>query len=114
MSWTYRSPFGFPAYFAETLRKAAANLHQPQLLHSGTSTGCDGVAEEFRYYRWCLRQKPEVLPALTTIVETFKLRTSRTVSETSAALYLTATPTALSDLTTLNPHLSGIVTEACQ
>ncbi len=114
MAWTYRSPFSFPAYFPETLRRAVANLHKPELLYSGTSIGCDGVAEDFRYYRWCLREKPEVMPMMTAIVTNYKLRTSRTKFRSQALLYLTATPTAMSDLVTLNPHLERIVSEACQ
>ena len=115
MAWKYRSPFSFPARYPEALREAVAKLEVPILLHSGTLQSAYDEAEQFRYCRWCLRKKPEVLYSLANLDLTYNIRTSvQALDRGRGLLYLSAKPTALSDLSSLNPHLDRIIADACQ
>lgn len=114
MAWKYKSPHGFPARYPEAMRQAAAKPSTPILLFSGDYESAQVDAEKFRHYRWCLRQKPLAMAAISSIELTYAIRTSCDRHGSEGLLYLTLTPSVLSDLSTLNPHLAGIVAEACQ
>lgn len=111
MTWRYKAPQGFPARFPDSLRKAAAQLGKPILLYSGSYESAMNDAEQFRFFRWCLRKKPQAALALAKLSEAYTFRTS---CDPRGLLYLTANENTISDLITLNPHIAGIVLEACQ
>ena len=114
MAWTYRSPLSFPARYPAALRKAVANLSEPVLLHSGTPEDVSSDAENFRHYRWCLRQRPDVDKILGSYLELYQFRTSIEHYPETGLLYLVAKPSKLSVLADLNPHLEDIILSECQ
>lgn len=120
MTWHVRSPQSFPAHFPRILAEAIRFENRSILFGSYKSHGeANAVAAHFRHFRWCLRQQPGVMPRLSALESTYQFRLSRTHEEAIVAdqakwivLYLTATPTKLSQFVNLNPHLSEIISEA--
>ena len=110
MPWSYRSPSIFPARFPQAIRAAAAKPSTPILLHSGDPATLASDAENFRYYRWCVRQRPDYDRALASMLSAFTFRVSTEAPGFSPLhlLYVTAKPAKLSELATLNPHLSEL------
>jgi len=108
MSWRYKDPKTFPAYFAETMRKAAASPHEPQLFQSSTTSDLSDLIDLFRRFRWCIRQRPENDRTLSRLELTLDFRLSRDTAPGGTLLYLTARPTKVSELLDLNPELANL------
>ena len=123
MPWSYKSPLTFPARYPTALRSAVANFQTPVLLHSGPPGEITSEAERFRYYRWCLRENPDVDRTLAHYLSIYQFRTSIDAEhfwtgsgyEQQQLLYLTAKPGKFTELSDLNPHLQDIFLSAdCQ
>jgi hypothetical protein len=115
MSWTYRDIQTFPALYGNTMLLAAAHLGEPVLFNSFNSfKQAEAETARFRHYRWCLRQHPEVNPHLSSLEERYQFRFSNDCYGGIVGVYLKATPTQLSTLIDLNPHLAPVIAEACQ
>lgn len=118
MPWAYRSPLTFPARYPIAIREAVANLQTPILLHSGEASVVSADAENFRYYRWCLRQNPDVDRTLSSYFSLYQLRTSldreKSLGPASSIrlLYLTASPHKFTELAELNPDLLALIDSA--
>lgn len=111
MTWSYRSPDRFPARFPRALREAAASPTFPVMLFQGPRSEVIADAENFRYYRWCLRQKPDHSSELYRILSTHQIRTSTEHRPEGSVLYVTAQSTRWGDLSGLNPHLADLIAE---
>lgn len=106
MAWKYRDIATFPAIFPSALRNGLANLDTAILVNTYSSEGsCRDDAEFFRWYRYCLRQKPDFDRELGNIACNYKLRTKILRFASGYGLYLTVSPTPLSELEALNPDL---------
>ena len=115
MGWTYRDIQTFPALYANTMIKAAAHLGEPVLFASCDSfKTAESETARFRHFRWCLRQHPDVSPHLSSLEERYQFRFSNDCWGGIVGVYLKATPTQLSELVDLNPHLAPIIADVCQ
>lgn len=115
MSWRWKDPRTFPAYYADVLRSAAAAPETPVLLSSTTTrSDLDDIAEHFRWFRWCIRQKPDFDRALSTLEDSFDFRLSKSHTPEGVILYIRARKTKLSDLLTLNQSLIQSLEIRCQ
>lgn len=114
MTWHLRSPQSFPAHFGRVILEAVAHEGRPVLFGSYRELKlARSVSNDFRQYRWCLRQQPQILPKLSQIESIYQLRlqTDRSYIATDRwfIVYLTAQPTKFTQLVNLNPHLAEIV-----
>lgn len=112
MTWKPRQPQSFPARYRRAMVEAVATPGSFILLMSGETTAVAADAEEFRYFRWCVRQNPLSDSVLTDYLRRFQFRTSTDRVGGSAALYLTATTAKVADLAGLNPHLADLIAAA--
>jgi len=111
MTYHYKPPTSFPARFPSALHEASLRPTIPILLWSSANpSDLTWEAERFRYYRWCIRQRPEACPDLAQILSLFNVRTS----SDGLGLFVTAAESHMSQITLLNPHLEGIVRSARQ
>lgn len=109
MTWKPRQLTSFPARFRRTMVEAAASPGTFILLMSGDRSTVADDAEDFRYFRWCIRQSPLADSILTDYLRRFQFRTSTEKSGASAALYLMASPAKVMELEALNPHLADLI-----
>jgi len=115
MSWRYKDPRTFSAIYPRIMREAAAQPHIPTLFTSSLSReDLEDHKTRFRWFRWCIRQKPGMDFELTRLEETFDYRVSLDSDPFGLVLYLTARPTKLGDLFTLNPDLARTLPAYCQ
>lgn len=116
MTWRYRNIQTFPARYPSALREAVANLGDPILFNSyPTEADAADDCQTFRWYRWCLRERPDhdfVLGSYSDLY-TFRISTEPQPSG-SCLVYLTAKPTKLSELLELNPDLADIFAATSQ
>jgi hypothetical protein len=106
MSWHYRAPTLFPAYFKQGLISATLEPGERQILaYSKSISELKAVAEQFRWFRWCIRQKAAD-KELFDILETFDIRSRIEHDEVSYILYIVCNPTKISELIRLNPQLA--------
>lgn len=115
MAWAYRDVSTFPARYAESMREAVANLNVPitfGIYHTGGEARA--VAQSIRHFRWCIREKPGSNTVLTSFENMFQFRTQIEHNSGLNVLLLTASPTKLSELSALNPHLSPLIDAICQ
>lgn len=115
MSWAYRDVSTFPARYAEAMREAVASLGTP-ITFGVYRTGGEAraVAQSIRHFRWCIREKPGLNTVLTSFENMFQFRTQVENNSGLNVLLLTASPTKLSELSALNPHLAPIIDRECQ
>lgn len=114
MSWNLRSPQSFPAHFSRIMLEAVAHEGRSVLFGSYRDhANAKHVAQQFRHFRWCIRQQPEIVPKLAVLETTFDFRLSSEEEyinlERWLVLYLTAQPTKLSQFVNLNPHLVPLI-----
>ncbi len=107
MGWHYKSPQKFPALYPLALRSAAASY--PQSFNLGayhTLRAAKAEAENFRWYRWCLRKYPDIEASLSQIELGSSARA--TISEILGgySLDLIVSPPRISSLLALNPELA--------
>jgi hypothetical protein len=113
VSWHYRDPRTFPARFPIALREAVSNLNEPiEFDNYPSEAKAEVVRATFRWYRWCLRQQPDVDRQLSRFEEIYQFRFSSEAAMGRIFLYLTAKPTILSTLRDLNPHIAGLFDDA--
>ena len=114
MSWTYRDVQTFPGLYGNVIIEAIANLTTPRILFTETTEGnSQRKAQHFRWFRWCLRQKPNVNPVLSAYELNYQLRVQTDFIEDRYVTFLTAKPTKVSEIAELNPELSSLIAE-CQ
>lgn len=107
MSWIYRSPLGFPAVYFNSLKTAAACPENSVLVIADKSyKKVQKYAETFRHFKWCIRQRPDVVPDLWKILETYEIRSKIVSDEIGYMLYIVARSTKLSEFQRLNPTLA--------
>jgi hypothetical protein len=110
MSWHYRSPHRFPALFLSLLRSAAAYPETPLVFHASPSrTNLETIAEQFRWFKWCIAKDPSVASDLYRLIETYDYRTKIEEDEIGYILRLYARPTKVSEFERLNPDLAAEV-----
>lgn len=116
MTWTYRPPQLFPARYLFALREAALSPGTPTPLQSSTLANVTSDAENFRYYRWCVRERPDAHREAYSLVSRNSIRTSVSHSPHSnlVTLYVTCRPSKALSLLDLNPHLSDIINASSQ
>ena len=115
MGWHYKDIRTFPARFPIALREAVASLNSPILFETyATRDAALDDAERLSWFRWCIKQKPDVDKSLGEYVSLYQFRTKIDRSFGRFLLYLTAKPTRLSDLYALNPDLRDIITAECR
>lgn len=115
MGWYYRDPLSFPATFTQGFREAAAMYPNPLLLGTANHRQkLNGLAADFRWFRWCIREKPGAHSALEHIENNFQIRTWKENIEGTWFLYLEIKPTRLSEILRLNPHIENFLLEAPQ
>lgn len=115
MAWYYKPPQSFPATFLVALRRAGDNPEVPQIVQSFENLrDAQTLAEQYRYFRWAIRQKPEAMHDLSKILSTYDVRTKIITDDFGSILYLIAKPTKLSEFITLNPDLADQVLPDCQ
>lgn len=108
MTWRWKSPKGFPAIFPEGLRKSVAMLGTPIVLNSGLKEHMLETAAEFRFYRWCLRTRPDHDMALgrMALAYHFRTRIESYPGTFNCHLWLTANVNPMEELAVLNPELA--------
>ncbi len=115
MAWRYRDLTRFPARFARAMNEAVLNLNNPILFdHYGSSRSAMAVANDIRWFRWCIREVPSANYDLARLEGLYDFRTSMEQTSGRTMLYLTAKATKLSELETLNPHLAELIAIECQ
>lgn len=115
MAWHYRDVQTFPAHYGAAMREAVASLNTPILLFTASNAAdAKSKCDHFRWYRWCLRERPQVLTALSDLETTYQFRVSKDSAPGGVLIYLTASPTKLSDLQALNPKLWSEISAECQ
>lgn len=113
MSWHYRDIRTFPARYPAALREAVSKLDEPIIFDNFASPAlASQAAETLRWFRWCVREHPDVDKQLASFEESYQFRTSVSGEHGRVFLYLTAKPTKLSALRDLNPHLTGLIDDA--
>jgi hypothetical protein len=111
MTWKPRQPSSFPARYRRAMVEAVASPGSFVLLMSGEASVVAADAEEFRYYRWCIRQNPLSDSILTDYLQRFQFRISTEKSGHSRAMYVSANVAKAVDLAALNPHLLELIEE---
>ncbi len=113
MGWHYRLPSQFPATYLSGLREAKANSPDRIILGQfSRSYEAKALAEQFRWFRWCVRERPDAAKDLSTILEDYDVRTSIESSDIFGyILYVTAKPTKISEFVRLNPQLAESIEE---
>jgi hypothetical protein len=115
MSWHYRDIQTFPARYSTAMIEAVAKLGTPILFNAYSSPHeANSVAETIRWFRWCIRQKPDVNSKLGNFEALYQFRITSETMQGRTWLYLTAKPTKLSELSALNPHLADLIAHECQ
>lgn len=106
MGWKYRDLATFPAIYPNALRRGFLQPDEPVLIHAYASeASARESAEFFRLYRFCVRERPDHDKHIGRIVCDFKLRTRITQDIAGWCLWVTVSPTPLSELTGLNADL---------
>ena len=115
MPWHYRDIQTFSARFQTSMSEAVASLGEPILFnHYGSLAAAETVAETFRYFRWCIRTKPGINRTLDQFEALYQFRLSSETNAGRTFLFVTAKPTKLSELHSLNPHLADLISAECQ
>lgn len=115
MAWKYKPPQNFPAHFLAVLREAALYPNETVALGSDSRyRPVQALAEKFRHFRWCIREKPTAMNDLSLILDTFDIRTAITNDEVGFILSVIAKPTKLSEFVRLNPELASEILPGCQ
>ena len=114
MPWTYKPPMNFPAVYGQTIREAVLT-EQPAYLGGFESLGeFKKLAENFRYYRWCVRERPDATREMFLIESSYDIRLSFKKTEAHILGFVTARRTKLADFTALNPELALELFAQCQ
>ena len=104
----------FPAVYGQTIREAVL-AEQPVYLGSfNTLQEFHKLAENFRYYRWCIRARPEAMKEMFLIEAGNDIRLSYTKEWDCFVGWVTARRTKLADFTALNPELALELFAQCQ
>ena len=112
MGWYYKSPESFPDVFFEGL--LGAFISYPNSYNLGTSWSIHGakrIAEEFRWFRWCLRHEKTIKTKLSEVELNNHTRCSISSCYEGYSLDLVVAPKRLTSLFELNP---GLTTLDCQ
>lgn len=112
MSWHYRSPQSFPALFTMSLQKAAQYPDNFVMISAApTRAEIDKQAEQFRWFKWCIRQNVTASRSLANILDDHDVRARIKEDDLGFILFIIARPTKLSEFIRLNPQLAE---EVCQ
>jgi hypothetical protein len=115
MSWHYRAPQLFPALFVNTLRTAASCPDQSVMLGADNDRhNINLLAEKFRWFKWCVRKRPEAMPDLFKILSTYDVRSKVFTDKAGSILFVIARPTKVSEFMRLNPELAAQIVPECQ
>lgn len=110
MGWYYRIPTHFPATFLQTIHEASAR--SPERVYFGafeTKKKALVLAEQFRWFRWCIREKPEARRDLFLIVCSYDFRTYVEMAGNHYTLWAAANENKVSEFIRLNPDLADEV-----
>lgn len=107
MKWKLRSPSVFPASFGEAVRTALLESREVILFTSKSTSACLKKAEQFRYYRWCLRNAGFVSD-VADIERDYLIRSRIGVEGEGYALYIRVEPDPIASLVANNPSLSDL------
>lgn len=115
MAWTYKDPKTFPADYSRAMLAAVAALDESVVLASFPKrSDALGKAENFRYFKWCIVQKPLADQGLTRLMDRYDFRTGIRKELGQFILFLRARPKLLNVVEDLNPHLAPILREISQ
>jgi hypothetical protein len=107
VGWHYRNPSAFPNAYHRALLNACLEPSVPQVINSFPNLANLKVeAERFRWFRWCIRQRPSAAFELARLLDQFETRTFYKEIEGRFILFLIAQPDVLSEFIRLNPQLS--------
>jgi hypothetical protein len=114
MGWHYKPPQVFPAQFFVAIREAVKQPGERVLLaRMPDLSDIEAIAENFRYFKWCVKQRPDAHVEMFTALSTYNFRT-RTEDELCYNLWLTATPNTIAEFSRLNPELAASILPGCQ
>jgi hypothetical protein len=115
MPWFYRDPMVFPHSFHDGIFSPIAQLGSPVLLHIAESESeVLDVLERFRWFRWCIKQRPHLNPELYRAVCSHSFRASTSIQLSKFLIHITAQPNKVSDFIELNPDLANEILPQCQ
>lgn len=110
MAWKYKDPKTFPADYSRAMLAAVAADENPIVLCDCLSRADAQVkAENFRFFKWCVLEKPLADQAMTKLLEEYDFRTAVKKELGSMFLTLRARPKLLSTIERLNPELAPII-----
>jgi hypothetical protein len=114
MGWHYKPPQSFPAQFFAAAREAIKQPGERVLLSRQQERGdVEAIADNFRYFKWCVKQRPDAQQEIYMLLEAYNLRT-KIEDELGFNLWLTATPNTIAEFTRLNPELAASILPHCQ
>lgn len=114
MTWRYKNPNQFPAIFTRRLQDAALAPDTWFTLEVvPSSSDAKIVTERWRYFTWCIRQRPAAVPDMARLLEQFDYRSS--IKKSGFRLWdirVRARPTIIKDLLALNPEHRDLISSA--